>query len=295
MDTKLDKQFKQIMQKYDENVKKRSLSIKPFIYKKVKKRKHISQTPKQKNNFKKLQFPQDFIENKNRQVTNNKLIKNNEVFLSPVHSKRRQKINNNENTNLEKYPFASNNILNDESLYNSTSRKIYIYSLCNNIEKNRTHIFDQKELNEKYKFNIENVEQKKSQKVKMTKNAILNYLYQKYSAISPRTTTYYKPKLNLNNSPETNEKNLFLDKNLRTNYNKKINICNDFYDVNKKIMGNNSKIYINCLLSNNRISIKKILPDHIYKTSENFKEDIPHKKINNLDKIINDIYILKNK
>ena len=294
MDSLLDKKFKQIMQKYYNNSIKKNKSTSPFIYKKKKKHKQKSPTLRNNHNPIKLQFHSDFIENKNKQIINYKLIKNKNTFLSPIRSHKRPDINYDDNITLEKYSFMPNNILSDESLFNLTNRKIGIFSLYNN-NKNRNHILDKKELNAKYKLNLANVEQNKPQKIKMTKNALLNSLYQKYSAISPKINTFYKTKINLKFSPERNITNTFLLKSLRTNYNKKINLNNDYFDVNKEIIGNNSKIYVNCLLSNKKISTKKILPNNIYKTLENFKEDDSYKRIHNLDKIVNDIHIFSNK
>ena len=140
----------------------------------------------------------------------------------------------------------------------------------------------------------------------MTKFALLNNLYHKYSSTfsgcannkdkeNSESDRYYK---NRNNNEFLidynsqvyltyfNPKKYF---NFNNIYKRNLNLPDK--KVNNRIINKDNKIYIDCLLSSvdSNINAKKIFPKNFGKTVYNLQKDHSYLRIQNLDKIFTEI------
>ena len=324
MDSSLDIKFKNLMNEYYPNKDDKlnpiflSKTFKPFLFKKRKLKKpksHVilpinNKTDSRQKNKSSVNIV--FIKLKN---TNKKERKNiNMIKLKPFISKPLLINNSDRNIHYRSYvtdkKLISTDILQDKTFFKLGLGQLSINSLFNQENKNKKNEYFKKkisdiELNKLHDLQLTPSKEKKSFK-KMTKFAMLNNLYHKYSSTSSGNI------INNKNSDHYNDK-YFNQENKKEYYkcnspvylthydqNKNFNFINIYKrslnlpGINKNnniIIDKDRKIYIDCLLSKvgSDINAKKIFPTNFGKTIYNLQKENGYIRIQNLDNVFSEI------
>ena len=322
MDSSLDIKFKNLMNEYYPNKDEKLNPIyfsnpsKPFLFKKKKLKKPKSHILLPINNVNKPKNKSStniiYIKLKSAQKRDNKNIIKLKPFkpvpLSINHSEKRM---NDRTINRDKI-LVSTDILQDKTFFKLGTGRLSINSLFNQIQenKNKKNEYIKKnisdiELNKLHNLQLTPSKEKKFLK-KMTKFAMLNNLYHKYSSTSSGNIPNKNEENNNNDKYyiKENKKELFKSNSLvyLTYYdpNKNFNF-NNIYKRNLNLMGNHiknniiidkdRKIYIDCLMSkvDSDINAKKIFPKNFGKTIYNLQKENSYIRIQNLDNIFSEI------
>lgn len=323
MDTPLDKKFKQLMSEYNYKKEKKINPFyfleksKPFLFKKRNIRKHLSNkiiSPtnnidinQQNNSSNNIIFIKLNNSSKKEEKKTHKLKESRPLSLSINMSdkntdcrqlKREQKL-------------VGSDILQDKTFFKLGQGQLSIHSLLNKSPKikydnnyNKKSI-SEIDLNKLHNLQLAPLKEKQILR-KMTKFAMLNNLYHKYSStssgnIKSRNNDYEKDKY----YKRGNKDDFFLKNNTQiymTYYdpNKFFNFYNIYkrnlnlpenQQINSKIINKDRKIYIDCLLSkvDSDINTKKIFPKNYGKTIYNLQKDSSYLRIQNLDNIFSKI------
>ena len=324
MDSTLDIKFKNLMNEYYPNKDDKlnpiflSKTFKPFLFKKRKLKKpksHVilpinNKTDSRQKNKSSVNIV--FIKLKN---TNKKERKNiNMIKLKPFISKPLLINNSDRNIHYRSYvtdkKLISTDILQDKTFFKLGLGQLSINSLFNQENKNKKNEYFKKkisdiELNKLHDLQLTPSKEKKSFK-KMTKFAMLNNLYHKYSStssgniINKKNSEYYNDKY----FKQENKKEYYKCNSpvYLTHYdqNKNFNFINIYKrslnlpGINKNnniIIDKDRKIYIDCLLSKvgSDINAKKIFPKNFGKTIYNLQKENLYIRIQNLDNIFSEI------
>ena len=310
-DSALDIKYKRLMNKYYSKENKKLFQI--FLYKKIakpfivcqrskKKKKlilssrnyNINQT-QQANSVVKSKNPKDF--NKNKFIL--KRYKSLSINTINKDSPEKNKNNVNDNKNL-----VSSDILQEKSIFLSLRKQFSINSLINtqlkeNKEKKMQCLKKNiSQINLKKRYSIAKKEDEKKGDKKLTRFALRNNLYFKYSSIlsggkrriknndDNENEYYYRSK----KTDESNKQHLTIsepNKNFNFNniYKRNLNLPN--IKINKQIINNDGKIYLNCLFSkiNSKLNANKIINNNNVKTIYNIQNEHSYKRIHLLDKI----------
>ena len=338
MDSALDLKFKRLMNEYFQNKEEKlnpiyfSQTSKPFLFKK-------RNLKKPKSN---IIIPKNINVNKNKEKSNSS---NNIIYIKLKSAYKRDNKDNRKiiklkpfkpitnysmktlykrNTCRILYPenqLVSTDILQDKSFTKLGIGQLSINSLYNQIQdgsnnnndnKNRKSEYLKKnisdfELNKLHNLQLTPLKEKKRLR-KMTKFAMLNNLYHKYSSTLSGSVQnekkdndndkYYK-KVNKNNNDILSKDNsqIYL-----THYypNKYFNFNNIYkrnlnkpenQNANNRIINKDNKIYIDCLLSkvDSDIKTKSIFPKNIGKTIYNLQKENSYLRIQNLDNVFSEI------
>lgn len=323
MDTPLDKKFKQLMSEYNYKKEKKINPFyfleksKPFLFKKRNIRKHLSNkiiSPtnnidinQQNNSSNNIIFIKLNNSSKKEEKKTHKLKESRPLSLSINMSdkntdcrqlKREQKL-------------VGSDILQDKTFFKLGQGQLSIHSLLNKSQKIKyDNNYNKKSINEIDLNKLHNLQlaplKEKQILRKMTKFAMLNNLYHKYSStssgnIKSRNNDYEKDKY----YKRGNKDDFFLKNNTQiymTYYdpNKFFNFYNIYkrnlnlpenQQINSKIINKDRKIYIDCLLSkvDSDINTKKIFPKNYGKTIYNLQKDSSYLRIQNLDNIFSKI------
>ena len=192
----------------------------------------------------------------------------------------------------------------EKSIFLSLRKQFSINSLFNtklieNKDK-KMRIFKKNlsELDIKKKCEIVPKKEEKKENKKMTKFAMRNKLFFKYSSIlsggninktknENENTFYYKIK----KSKENNKEHLTISEpnntfNFNNIYKRNLNLPD--LKINKQIINNDEKIYINCLFSkiNAKLNEKKLFPKSNIKSIYHIKDGNSYKRIHSLEKKI---------
>ena len=307
MDSVLDIKFKRLINKYYQREDYKLNQI--FLHKKVSKPYTVIQR-KNKNSQLTLSTKND---RNHSQQTNSKMIKprkmnnNNKnkfilkrfksLSINNVSKETIETKSDNEKSNL-----VSSDILKEKSILLSLRKQFSINSLINNKlrnQENKIEFFKKNISESNLKINqdkIHKIEEKKGNK-RLSKFAMRNNLYFKYSSILSGAKKniknndndndyYYRVKKIKENNKEhlthSEPNNAF---NFNNIYKRNLNLPN--LKINKQIINNDEKIYINCLFSkiNAKLNAKKIFKNYKVKTIYNIQEEDSYKRIHSLDMI----------
>ena len=319
MDSALDIKFKKLMNEYypDKNEKLNPLYFthisKPFLIKKKKKlKKYLSNNTLLSSNINKNKHNNNdiiFVQIKNtykKDKRNNRTLKESQSISLSDNNNTIYK--NNDSSFKKEKKLASPDILQDKSLLKLGKGQLSINSLFNQLKnRNNGNAYINKkynvyDLNKKYNLVLTPLKQKKMIR-RMTKYAMLNNLYHKYSSASSGNKKIKNNDVDKYYNKTKDNKNL-MDENLYlTCYGP--NKCFNFYNIykrnlnipvnqkiNSKIINKDNKIYIDCLLSkvdSDIINTKKIFPKSYGKTIYNLQKDHSYLRIQNLDNIFSKI------
>ena len=328
MDSALDLKFKKLMSEYFKEKKYSptylSKTSKPFLFKKrnlKKPRTYIifpSNNGNDNNNIPQKTNSSSnivFIKLKSAIKKDNKKV----IKLNSFKPTYNSVITVDKNTNyrfLERgKKLVSSDILQDKTFSKLGSGQLSINSLVTQVmenkNKNRKNIYMKKnisdfELNKLHNLQLTPLKEIKLS-TKMTKFAMLNNLYHKYSSTSSGcvknknnediySDRYYK---------QGNKTDFLFKDNSQvylTNYNPKKNFnFNNIYKrnlnlpenqkANNNIINKDNKIYIDCLLSKagSDINAKKIFPKNNGKTVCNIQKENSYVRIQNLEKVFSEI------
>ena len=329
MDSALDIKFKRLMNEYFQNKDEKLNPIyfsqisKPFLFKKRNLKKPKSH----------IIIPKDININKNKEKTNSQ---NNIVYikLKSAYKKDNRKIiklkpfkpitcsiktfhrkNNCRIFNPENQ-LVSTDILQDKSFSKLGIGQLSINSLFNQVQDNNNDIKNRKseyikknisafDLNKLHNLQLTPLKEKKPSR-KLTKFAMLNNLYHKFSSTlsgSVKNETkdnyndkYYKKGIK-NDILSKNNSQIYLTHyysnkffNFNNIYKRNLNIPENQY-ANNRIINKDNKIYIDCLLSrvDSDIKTKSIFPKNIGKTIYNIQKENSYLRIQNLDNVFSEI------
>ena len=323
MDSALDIKFKQLMNQYYPNKEEYLNPIyfskyKPFLFtqKKIKKRKSHTILPNNINNNQKIDSSNNiiFIKLKSSYQRDNKKmirLKTYKPLPLPVNSSDKNTICRLLNKQKK---LVSTDILQDNTFSKLGQGKLRIHSLINQIKdnknKNRKNDYIKKnlsdfELNKLHNLQLTPLKEKKIIR-RMTKFAMLNNLYHKYSStLSGSVTNKNKNDYNIDNYYKKRKGNkeyiqnnhiylTYYDPNKGFHFNniykRNLNLA-DNQKNNSKIINKDSKIFIDCLLSrvDSDINSKKIFPKNNGKTTYNLQNENSYIRIQNLDNIFSRI------
>ena len=309
MDSALDIKFKKLMNRYYS--KKDYKFSKMFLYKKEaikikKKRPKIIISVRNYPN--KTQSINSMVKPKNVKYNNkNKFILKRYKSLS-INTINKESIEKDKNSDNENKNLVSSDILQEKSIFLSLRKQFSINSLINN-KLNDTKEFKEKtvhllkknssQINLKKRYGINRKEEeKKGGDKKLTRFALRNNLYFKYSSIlsggrkkiknndDNQNKYYYRLKSTKENNKE---RSIHSEPNNNFNFNniykRNLNLPN--LKINRQIINNDEKIYINCLFSkiNAKLNANKIIYKNTVKTIYNIQNENSYKRIHSLDKI----------
>ena len=331
MDSALDLKFKRLLNEYFQNKDEKlnpiyfSQTSKPFLFKKRNLKKPKSH----------IIIPKDINTNKSKEKTNssNNIIyirlksaykKDNKKIIKlkpfkPINSsiKTLHKKNNCRIFNPERQ-LVSTDILQDKSFSKLGVGQLSINSLFNQIQDNNNNNDNKNRKSEYIKKNISDFDlnklhnlqltplKEKKRSRKLTKFAMLNNLYHKYSSTLSGSIRnekkdnfndiYYK-KDNKNNILSKDNSQIYLThyySNKYFNYNNiyKRNLNKpENQNVNNRIINKDNKIFIDCLLSkvDSDIKTKSIFPKNFGKTIYNLQKENSYLRIQNLDNVFSEI------
>ena len=309
MDSALDIKFKKLMNRYYS--KKDYKLSQMFLYKKAaikmkKKRPKIIISVRNYTN--KTQPINSMVKPKNVKYNNkNKFILKRYKSLS-INTINKESIEKDKNSDNENKNLVSSDILQEKSIFLSLRKQFSINSLINN-KLNDTKEFKEKtvhllkknssQINLKKRYGINRKEEeKKGGDKKLTRFALRNNLYFKYSSIlsggrkkiknndDNQNKYYYRLKSTKENNKE---RSIHSEPNNNFNFNniykRNLNLPN--LKINRQIINNDEKIYINCLFSkiNAKLNANKIIYKNTVKTIYNIQNENSYKRIHSLDKI----------
>ena len=322
MDSALDIKFKQLMSEYypkkEEYYNPFYFSkYKPFLGVKTKLKKKKSQTifPNNINNKQKNDSSNNiiFIKLKSPEQRDNKpKIKLKSYKQLPLSITTSDK-NTNCRLNNKHKKLVTSDILQDKAFSILGKGQLRIHSLINQIkenkDKNKKNYYIKKnlsefELNKLHNLQLTPLKEKKISR-RMTKFAMLNNLYHKYSSTlsgsfnnkndNNNIESYYKKSKNNKEFEKNNHIYLtYYDKNKGFNFNniykRNLNLP-DNQNNNNKIINKDRKICIDCLFSrvDSDINSKKIFPKDKGKTIYNLQKENSYIRIQNLDNIFTQI------
>lgn len=331
MDSALDLKFKSLMDEYYQNKNDKYNPIyfyktsKPFLFKKrnlkktkshliISKDKNVN-PDKEKKNFNNSISKYLFIKLKSASQKDNKK----GIKLKPcrplLFSTKNLEKNNNCRMFKKSKKLVSSDILQEKSFSKLGQGQLSIKTLVNLIDvgqnKNKKKIYFQKnlsdlELNKLHNLELTPLKEKKKFR-KMTKFAMLNNLYHKYSSTLSGCANYknneetvidkYYKQGNKKEFAIYNNSQVYLTYfdpkkyfNFNDIYKRSLNLPEN-HNTNNRIINNDNKIFIDCLLSSvdSNINAKKIFPKNIGKTVYNLQKDNSYLRIQNLDKIFTEI------
>lgn len=308
MDSNLDIKYNELVSKYYRKGKQKLKQLNQnIIFKKILKPSALNQ---RKNNRYKLSLPtkndKSLSQRNNSIIKTMKIYNNKNKFMLKKYKSLSINTNNPEtienNSNNERKKLVSSDILQEKSILLSLRKQFSINSLFNTklIENKdmKMQIFKKNlsELDIKKKYSIVPIKEEKKADKKMTKFAMRNKLFFKYSSIlsggNIRKTRnenenifYYKIKKSQENNkehPTSSEPNN--EFNFNNIYKRNLNLPN--LKINKQIINNDDKIYINCLYSeiNAKLNEKKLFPKSNIKSIYHIKDGNSYKRIRSLDK-----------
>lgn len=302
MDSILDTQFKRLMNKYYQKSNTRKIQIN--LYKKMRekveptnKRNKIKNKILKKNNSM-MQSIKIKRNDKNKFVLKKcNTLSNNTINKEIKTSDNNYSINDRNSINL-----VSSDILREKPLFLSLRKQFSINSLLkkfkfeikeetekrHSIIKKNLSLCNLKKLSDNYSKDI-----KKKENKKMSRFALRNNLYYKYSSI---LSGGKKPEINRNidyyyqNRKTEDSKQNFSYSEPNNNFNfinmhkRNLNLPN--LKNNQQIIKNDEKIYVNCLFSkiNARLNESKIFQKKNSKTIYNIQNEKLYKRIHALDK-----------
>lgn len=326
MDTPLDIKFKQLMSEYNYKKEKK---VKPFYF--LQKSKHFLF---KKRNIKKHLSNKLITPTNNININQQNDSSNNIIFIKLNNSYKKEEKKTHKTHKLkESRPLSlsinmsdkntdcrqlkreqklvGTDILQDKTFCKLGQGQLSIHSLFNKLQnKKYDKNYNKKsisviDLNKLHNLQLTPLKEKQILR-KMTKFAMLNNLYHKYSStssgnIKTRNIDYNKDKY----YKKGNKDEFFLKNNTQiylTYYdpNKLFNFYNiykrnlnlpDNQQINNKIINNDRKICIDCLLSkvDSDINTQKIFPKNYGKTIYNLQKDNSYLRIQNLDNIFSKI------
>ena len=327
MDSALDLKFKQLMSEYNKNKEEKfnplylSKKSKHFLFKKhnlKKPRTYIIFPLNQDNNTvnKCINVPHKnnstnhivYIKLKNTDSKDDKKI----IKLKPFKPTKLSKNNIDKNTNYRIFEkgknLVSSDILQDKTFTKLGLGQLRINSLFSSKNKKSEYLkknISDSELNKLHNLQLEPLKEIKLSR-KMTKFAMLNNLYHKYSStLSGSITNKNNEYISFDKYYKKRNENDFLLKdnqfyltyynpnkyfNFNNIYKRNLNIPEN-QNANNKIINKDNKIYIDCLLSkvDSDINAKKIFPKNIGKTIYNLQKENSYIRIQNLDNVFTKI------
>ena len=315
-DSALDIKYKRLMNKYYSKENKKLFHI--FLYKKISKPFTVCQRTKKKkklilasrnHNINQTQQTNSTVKPKNPKNYNNKnkfvLKKYKSLSINTVNkdSIEKDKKTNNENKNL-----VSPDILQEKSIFLSLRKQFSINSLINTqLKENREKKIqcmkkNISQINLKKRYNIAPKEGEKKEEKKLTRFALRNNLYFKYSSIlsggkrriknndDNENKYYYSSK----KTDENSKQHLTISEpnkefNFNNVYKRNLNLPN--IKVNQQIINKDEKIYLNCLFSkiNANLNANKIINNNKVKTIYNIQNENSYKRIHLLDKVFSNL------
>jgi hypothetical protein len=325
MDTQLDLKFKKLMNEYFPNkneklnplyftqISKRSLSKKKYIFKKNLSNNLLIPSSPITNKNKQNNASNDFIfiQTKNTYKKDNRKQKALKESKSLSLSMNNSIYKNNDSSFKKEKKLATPDILQDKSLFKLGKGQLSINSLLNQFKNRNKHddndyIKKNSNVINLHKINNLILTPLKHKKIlrRMTKFAMLNNLYHKYSSTSSGNRKLENNDIDKYYIKKKDKKYLIKDKpkiyltyydpnkifNFYNIYKRNLNLP-DNQRINNIIINKDSKIYIDCLLSkvDSDINTGKIFPKSFGKTIYNLQKDNSYIRIQSLDNIFSKI------